>query len=684
MFDAIFIIIFASDFVAILFNFDNIYLMIKDLENIVGRLGCNIQSCNFFVRNRQKRMFVCLLLGVFCFNISYAQFAETIEGNQSETVGDDFDGPSIADENDNPITEGQVGGRDWDEEWFNAESVDMGLSVKWGTCNLGAHKSHEIGYYYAWGETEPKDEYSWGNYKYSNGTETSLNKYGWNSSMGIVDNIRKLESSDDACRVKLGSDAHIPTDAEWQELIDNTTQEKCTIEGVDGWLFTSMKNGNSIFFPNGSYRFSSTVDDYYRDQVYCWASTNYNCYGTNGQSMRAVDSSVALSSISRACGLNIRPVFDLDKLSVSATEYDFGTLKPGESKNYVVTVTNNSSEAVRYLVFMASGHYVENDTFSFVGEMHGGSLVYTLQPGESRDFTFVYSPETDYQGEQSSALYLVEVSGTNEKHNITFTGTCLANDSKPDPVIDVTFSTNKLAFGEVEIGKSKNLTFNITNNSNVDVRIDGFGLGSEISLDWNGGVLAVGETKTVTATFTPTIKSSSSSGTMLRVYYGENDECKMYDFYASGDGIEAAEPEDKEPSESQLVVWHKDGSKVMFALSQNPKITMSGEMVKVESTATSMEFEFEAIRKMTYDIDLADNIKVIGDTGNKHFTLSDGSITFLPAERDLNVRIVAINGIVVKEFVVKKDEPTVLPLSTLIAGVYLVNVNGVTYKIRTR
>lgn len=47
------------------------------------------------------------------------------------------------------------------------EFVDMGLDVLWASCNLGAGKPSELGDYYAWGEVEPKESYSWSNYKYS-------------------------------------------------------------------------------------------------------------------------------------------------------------------------------------------------------------------------------------------------------------------------------------------------------------------------------------------------------------------------------------------------------------------------------------------------------------------------------------------------------------------------------------
>ena len=57
------------------------------------------------------------------------------------------------------------------------EAVDLGLSVKWASFNLGASKEYEYGDYYAWGETATKDNYDWASYKWCTGAENKLTKY---------------------------------------------------------------------------------------------------------------------------------------------------------------------------------------------------------------------------------------------------------------------------------------------------------------------------------------------------------------------------------------------------------------------------------------------------------------------------------------------------------------------------
>ena len=127
-----------------------------------------------------------------------------------------------------------------------------------------------------------------------------------------------------------------------------------------------------------------------------------------------------------------------------------------------------------------------------------------------------------------------------------------------------------------------------------------------------------------------------------------------------------------------LVLWQKDGSKIIFRLAEKPKITYHGEIVTIE-TATTVEYEFQSIRKMTFN----QSAKTISTTVTP-FTRNGETVTFLPAEADLSVRVTLPNGRTLREFVVRKGERVTLPLDARIADVYRINVNGVTYKIKTR
>ena len=143
------------------------------------------------------------------------------------------------------------------------EYVDLGLSVKWAKCNVGAEKEKDAGLYFDWGETTgytasqvgTDKEFSWSAYKYENGG-SDLTKYNQSDGKTV------LESADDAATQIMGSDWRMPTKDEFQELLDNTDKLWTTINGVSGYKFTSIKEGyqnNSIFIPAAGYCYNGSV-----------------------------------------------------------------------------------------------------------------------------------------------------------------------------------------------------------------------------------------------------------------------------------------------------------------------------------------------------------------------------------------------------------------------------------------
>lgn len=133
----------------------------------------------------------------------------------------------------------------------DATCVDLGLSVKWANCNLGAKSPEQYGDYYAWGEIKTKSKYDWTTYKWCEGTFKTLTKYCFHNvrHFGIVDNKIVLDPEDDVAYIKLGKGWRMPTKEEFDELIINCTREFSMINGINGFKFTSKINGNSIFLP---------------------------------------------------------------------------------------------------------------------------------------------------------------------------------------------------------------------------------------------------------------------------------------------------------------------------------------------------------------------------------------------------------------------------------------------------
>ena len=134
------------------------------------------------------------------------------------------------------------------------EYVDLGLPSGnlWAKCNLGASAPEAYGDYYAWGEVEPKQEYTNSNHKWYKEGAPSLGFTKYNNEDGKL----SLEDEDDAVIQKLGNGWRTPTLADFRELTNQkyTTIEKTTLNGVAGYQITSKKNKKSIFIPFAGFK----------------------------------------------------------------------------------------------------------------------------------------------------------------------------------------------------------------------------------------------------------------------------------------------------------------------------------------------------------------------------------------------------------------------------------------------
>ena len=207
------------------------------------------------------------------------------------------------------------------ENYFDAQTdanghayVDLGLpsGTLWATCNIGATKPEEYGDYYAWGETSTKNTYNWSTYKYCNSGYDDFTKYCNKSDYGnngFTDDLTELQRGDDPATANWGNGWCTPTKEQWKELLENTTNKWTTQNGVKGRLFTSKKNGKSLFLPAAGRRWDGELYDVGSDGFYWSSSLNtdypdgawyfyfrsgsYSMYGNDrygGQSVRAVRS----------------------------------------------------------------------------------------------------------------------------------------------------------------------------------------------------------------------------------------------------------------------------------------------------------------------------------------------------------------------------------------------------------
>lgn len=133
--------------------------------------------------------------------------------------------------------------------------IDLGLpsGLLWAKSNMGTTEPTEIGDYYAWGETSTKKEYYGGTYKHYTGSHFDIKKYNEKDWKTV------LELEDDAANANLGVGYRIPTQEDWQELLDNCKWEAVTITApeimdpsqtkfIARWIVTGP-NGKSIILP---------------------------------------------------------------------------------------------------------------------------------------------------------------------------------------------------------------------------------------------------------------------------------------------------------------------------------------------------------------------------------------------------------------------------------------------------
>ena len=251
------------------------------------------------------------------------------------------------------------------------EAVDLGLSVKWATHNVGASKPEEYGGYYAWGEVEEKEDYSWWTYKLCNGSYDTMTKYCIDSSHGTVDNKTTLDPEDDVATVKCGGNWRMPTKVEQEELRDNCTWTWTTLNGVSGYTVTGP-NGNSIFLPAAGYRsgtnlLTSGIFGYYwsssLDSAHSSGTYGLDLYGNgNGGDDRFVGYDCYGSCV-RYCGRCVRPV--CSEAIAPVVNY---TLSVSSDENGAVAIDG----AVGDLVTVADGATVTvtataNDGYKFIG-----------------------------------------------------------------------------------------------------------------------------------------------------------------------------------------------------------------------------------------------------------------------------------------------------------------------------
>lgn len=205
-------------------------------------------------------------------------------------------------------------------EDVDERAIDLGLSIRWASCNIGATAPEENGNFYAWGDTLTRSSFTWGTYPYSGTTTNTMTKYCTRAVNGTVDNRSTLIAFDDAAYINWGETWRMPTWTEWNELITQCTWKDTTINNISVWQVTGP-NGNSIYLPKVGYKNSTSVTA----GCYYWSST-LNKTNSNDQCNRALYINAANRSGAmyglRYVGMPVRAVYRREWPSFTLTITD--------------------------------------------------------------------------------------------------------------------------------------------------------------------------------------------------------------------------------------------------------------------------------------------------------------------------------------------------------------------------
>ena len=183
--------------------------------------------------------------------------------------------------------------------------------------NVGANNETDYGLYFAWGETQgytaeqvgTDKQFRWSDYKFNpSGDGSTMSKY------NSTDGKTVLDLEDDAVRANWGGSWRMPTETQFQELLNTTYVTNTFISnyqgsGINGRLFTSVANGNTLFIPAAGFAGYGSMYDV-GSQGYVWSSSLSGSSVKNGRYLDFGSNGVNVLSSDRCSGQSVRGVVD--------------------------------------------------------------------------------------------------------------------------------------------------------------------------------------------------------------------------------------------------------------------------------------------------------------------------------------------------------------------------------------
>ncbi len=134
---------------------------------------------------------------------------------------------------------------------------------------------------------------------------------------------------------------------------------------------------------------------------------------------------------------------------------------------------------------------------------------------------------------------------------------------------------------------------------------------------------------------------------------------------------------------TMLVVWGKDSTKVAYALAEKPKVTFTETDLVITANGVEVDYTLDNMARFTYEDSISMAITNL-QTDESTFKL-DGEFLLFPAlKANSTVSVYSLSGTLVFKKTVRQNGEYAFALSSLNSGVYMINVNGLTYKIVKR
>lgn len=265
-------------------------------------------------------------------------------------------------------------------------AIDLGLSVKWASYNLGAGAPEEYGGHYAWGETKTKSDYRYQYYDW----KASDNSYKYGKYVvlpfdGTVDGKALLEPGDDAAQAAWGDKWRMPTEEEFEELLENCTATPTTVNGVNGYQFTSTVQGYenaSIFLPYGGQYIMSSLSSVTSCGMYL-SSTLAVYTGSNGGNNPAImcissDQCQMKVEHDRYYGYSVRPVYGDIVPATSITIPTSRVVVTDGNPQQLTAIVSPANCSTKRIVWSSSNDYFRVNDQGIVSTTFSGNLSATI------------------------------------------------------------------------------------------------------------------------------------------------------------------------------------------------------------------------------------------------------------------------------------------------------------------